>query len=306
MRTGGYFRFRTLGLGRFVDAWYRQFTYEVMLPATQDDSFTSGTWPTQFDLQDESGNDLNPPPAGNGVVVIMSYGANGSGSFTTDGTQMPGPPVTAVTELANLDNDFVFSSATYSSDTANPFDDLVLILTEEQIVEPLAKRGVLKNKLTQVREKLERIDSALFSFMIGDVYDNDGPPTPPPCTCSGVACTQTGCVRSVRRRLPFADTDDDGTEDTGTNGGVPYVGLNLANTDVIDPWRNQINYQISDPIVANSLEPAPPPYNQGIFSVTPAANPVYTISSDGPDGTLGNADDITLLRRHVELVGGVD
>ena len=145
MRTGGYFRFRTLGLGRFVDAWYRQFTYEVMLPATQDDSFTSGTWPTQFDLQDESGNDLNPPPAGNGVVVIMSYGANGSGSFTTDGTQMPGPPVTAVTELANLDNDFVFSSATYSSDTANPFDDLVLILTEEQIVEPLAKRGVLKN-----------------------------------------------------------------------------------------------------------------------------------------------------------------
>ncbi|MGI0025504.1 MAG: type II secretion system protein, partial [Nitrososphaera sp.] len=160
---------RTLGLVRFVDAWYRQFTYEVTLQATQDDSFTSGTWPTQFDLLDEWGIDLNP--AGDGVVVIMSHGTNGNGAFTTDGIQLPGPPVTAVNELANLDNDFVFSSATYSSDTANPFDDLVLILTEEQIVEPLADRGVLKNKLTQVREKLERIDSATFSFMIGDVYD---------------------------------------------------------------------------------------------------------------------------------------
>lgn len=299
---------RSLGLSRLPDAWDRQFTYEVTLEATQDDSFTSGTWPTQFDLQDESGNDLNlPDPAGNGVVVIMSHGNNGSGAFLTTGMQMDAPPPTAVNELANLDTDFVFSSASYSSDATNPFDDQVLVLTEDQIVEPLAERGVLKNKRTQALEKLKRIDSALFSFMIGDVYDNDGPPTPPPCTCGGPTCTQPGCVRSVRRRVPFADTDGNGTEDTGTNGGgVPYVGLNLANTDVIDPWGNPINYQIGNAIVANSQDRAPAPYNQGVFSGTPpAANPVYTITSNGPDGTAGSGDDVTLSRQHPEIAGAL-
>lgn len=162
---------RTLGLSRLVDGWDRQFTYEVTLEATQDDSFTSGNWPTQFDLQDESGNDLNPPnPAGNGngVVVIISHGNNGSGAFLTTGIQMDAPPPTAVNELANLDTDFVFSSTSYSSDATNPFDDQVLVLTEDQIVQPLADQGALKTKQTLALETIRTIqDAILGSAMAG-------------------------------------------------------------------------------------------------------------------------------------------
>jgi hypothetical protein len=159
---------RALGLsgGRLLDAWDRQFTYTVVLDATKPDSFTKYRWPPTFELKDEHGIPLNKQ--NKGIVVIISHGANGSGAYTTKGEPLPSPVTTAKFELENLDDDPTFVQAAYSTHEENPFDDQVLVLTEDQIVQPLANQGALKTKQAQAWERLKRIENALIGFIVAN------------------------------------------------------------------------------------------------------------------------------------------
>ena len=80
---------RSLGLSsRLLDAWDRQFTYVVISEATRDNSFTSQRWPPTFKLSRPIDDQLRQLNQGNeGIVVIISHGANGSGAYLTDGQQ---------------------------------------------------------------------------------------------------------------------------------------------------------------------------------------------------------------------------
>jgi prepilin-type N-terminal cleavage/methylation domain-containing protein len=138
---------RELGLsgGRLLDAWDRQFTYVVVREATEKNSFTTPKYlPPTFKLLDDQQRPLN---RGNeGIVVIISYGANGSGAYRTDGRQTdPHGIETGQLERENFDPDSTFDpdtfiQAPYSTNESNPFDDKVLVLTEDQIVQPLANQ----------------------------------------------------------------------------------------------------------------------------------------------------------------------
>jgi prepilin-type N-terminal cleavage/methylation domain-containing protein len=158
---------RALGLsgGRLLDAWDRQFTYAVVIKATKTDSFTRNRWPPTFKLTDELERLLNEK--NEGIVVIISHGANGSGAYLTDGRQTdPQGIETGQLERENFDPDFTFIQAPYSTNERNPFDDKVLVLTEDQIVQPLANQGALQTKHAQTLEILKRIENALIGFII--------------------------------------------------------------------------------------------------------------------------------------------
>jgi prepilin-type N-terminal cleavage/methylation domain-containing protein len=211
---------RTLGLsgGRLTDAWDRQFTYVVVLGAIKKDSFTSNLWPPTFILKDEQGRSLNEK--NKGIVVIISHGANGSGAYTTSGIRLDGPPDTAANERENLNDNSIFVQAAYSTHEENPFDDQVLVLTEDQIVQPLANQGALQTKHAQTLEKLKRIENALIGFIVARAQE----------------CKVPGEIQ-----IPFPDNE----------GKVPHPVLNLELEDVLDPWGKGIDYIIEPNLSSN-------------------------------------------------------
>jgi hypothetical protein len=143
----------------------------------------------------------------------------------------------------------------------------VLVLTEDQIVQPLANQGALKTKQAQTLEKLKRIENALIGFMV---------------THSRKKCSQLGGVL-----IPPADNQ----------GGVPKDLLSFAKKeDVYDPWGQPIQYniEIDGTAVLNNVS-----CYVGNYTFT------FTLRSKGPNGTpdgLGSKnDDITIIKNKYEL-----
>jgi prepilin-type N-terminal cleavage/methylation domain-containing protein len=273
---------RALGLsgGRLLDAWDRQFTYVVISEATRDNSFTSKRWPPTFKLFrpiDNQLDQLRQLNQGNkGIAVIISHGVNGSGAYLTDGRQTdPQGEEAGRFEKENIDADSDFVQAPYSTNERNPFDDQVLALTEDQIVQPLANQGALKTKQAQALERLKKIENTLIGFMVGDGQ-------PPPNSDSG--CQPQ---RKLRRRIPFADLTGDGKGDPAPEGSpegrVPYKDLSLDESDVRDPWGGWIRYKTYGKVAetagceAGFYIPIPNPNNK---------DPIFKLTSRGPDGDL--------------------
>jgi prepilin-type N-terminal cleavage/methylation domain-containing protein len=205
---GGVIPGRALGLsgGRLLDAWDRQFTYVVVAEAIQNNSFTSNAWPATLELRDKAGGEL----IRQGIAVIISHGANGGDthqpSDATLGVKSP------TDEEENVNNDHTFVQAPYSTNEKNPFDDQVLVLTEDQIVQPLANQGALKTKQAQALEKLKRIENALIGFIVAHALI-----CPPGKT-----------------QIPFSANE----------GEVQPSVLDLESEDVLDPWGRAIDYII--------------------------------------------------------------
>jgi prepilin-type N-terminal cleavage/methylation domain-containing protein len=281
-----------LGLSgdRLLDAWDRQFTYVVIAEATQKNSFTSNAWPPTFKLFrpiNNQPNQLKQLNQGNeGIVVIISHGANGSGAYLTDGRQTDPQGIEAgQLERENFDPDSTFDptkfiQATYSTHENNLFDDKVLVLTEDQIVQPLANQGALKTKHAQTLEKLKRIENALVGF---------------------IAIHAREC-QSGEIRIPFADINRDGRGDNDRKKGrVPYRDLSFhQQDDVYDPWDQPIRYEFEGT-----------PSQTGIGCYT-SKGYTFTLKSKGPDRTTLNSqptakpsenDDITIIKNNYELVG---
>jgi prepilin-type N-terminal cleavage/methylation domain-containing protein len=210
---------RSLGLsgGRLMDAWDRQFTYVVIAEATQNNSFISSAWPPNLELLNKAGGNLIQQ----GIAVIISHGANGVDAYPTTSGKRPEELTQGEDERANLDNDHTFVQAPYSTNEKNPFDDQVLALTEDQIIQPLANQGALITKRAQVLEKLKRIENALIGYMAADWHAPDGALNCLP----GDDQSKKPQNRTVRRRIPFAaaSNQQNGDENRPTTiGKVPY------------------------------------------------------------------------------------
>lgn len=270
---------RALGLsgGRLMDAWDCQFTYVVIAEATQDNSFTSRAWPAALELWRHKKAEGEPI---RGVAVIISHGANGSDAYLTT-NKRPEELPQGEDEKANLDNDHIFVQAEYSTNDDNPFDDQVLFLTEDQIVQPLANQGALITKQAQALEKLKRIENALIGYMAMDGF--------PPCN----EIDESGKpVRKARRGIPKKE------ELAGK--------LALSLQDLKDPWGNLIEYSPAEKAVqligceAGVYATPPDPTKEKIFklrSYGPDGKKDTNSSTDDPD------DDIIITRRRTELVG---
>lgn len=323
--------------GQNTDAWDNQFFYVVNGGAATNDSSTARDWNygSAIQLWDRAESDPGPPApvqlVANGVFAILSAGPNRAGGFRLNGNRQPAPIATSVDELDNQDADIHLVSADYSDSDTRPFDDVIKIYTEDQILAPLAKNGLAKTKQAHTIELMERIAESTIAFAARDNTDPDGdatfvgsvvPPVTPvfgtthaaPCINapigSGPVDSGTPSVfhypcdtnlRTVRRRIPRADADADldGISDDGdglsnasdNEGLVPFNNLSLTNTEVVDAWGNAIRYQAGISAAAT-----------GVWSGN-SEDPAISVRSFGPDGASGGGDDIIMTYSAAELVG---
>jgi type II secretory pathway pseudopilin PulG len=195
--------------------------------------------------------------AGLAVVVLVSHGKNGEGSYSSKGTRTVMPA--AADELMNAPAapSLPLIPAAWTAppaiapvlslakrDVSDSFDDLLLVIRPNDLLNPLIKEGALKSATAKVQEDLTKArDSAIAQFLSLTT------------TPAKVACTPAG---------------------TANVPGLP-----------IDPWGTPINYvQLSPGGLATLSAGSSTPANLN--------DSAMQIWSSGPDRISGNADDVFL------------
>ena len=229
---------------------------------------------------------FNPLPA-LAVVVLVSHGKNGNGAITVKGTrnvdsanasELANQPPTAVTlapawspqqapYLAlNMLAPAVTKTLIGSVVAGVAYDDIVLALRPFDLITPLIKDGAMKSSQAQISDSFARIKTALASYAFAT----------PNSTYGTSACTGVGTAPYCRLLPPAA------------GGMVPALGSHgLPSSDGFDPWGSPIRYTPSIATVAG--------VGVGLSQGFPAAGNAYTLASDGPDRTPGNADDVSMV-----------
>ena len=212
------------------------------------------------------------------VAVLVSHGADGYGAYTDGGAQIAFPAsVTGADARANADGDSKFVMKAFSGVSANPFDDVVLALTPNDLIGGLTNAGNMQSAQASINANFGLIKSALVSYGIQNRTGNFAcvvgscpgtvscPDTPGPHG-SNASCETT----TFTYTLPAADVV------SGVNV-VPAV-LALPATVRTDPWNALIQYTLT---------------TSPISSATAAATVAFILTSAGPDGAFGTPDDIS-------------
>ncbi len=217
----------SLGLTResSLDAYANRYTYQVVLRATDpmltNQTTVSGmtgritvhsagpgvigvppTVPTGNQTNDcSSGTTVNPCA---GVALIVSHGKDGYGAYTRSGNQIAfEPAVTGNDARENANGDRMFVVKDYSGTDTNPFDDIVMVLTTNDLLSPLVIAGTLKDYRATLNAKIDVIKGAV----IADAYNK-------------------GDADSGQRYYELQTS-------------LPL----LSSAQLTDPWNNQIIYQ---------------------------------------------------------------
>ena len=253
---------KTLGLSEDAasDGYYNRFMYQVVVSATSLNSqnvsgmrgyivLTSSAGGSQ--INDCSGGLTFDPCAD--VAVILSYGKDGYGAYTASGTQIAitgaGPD-----EAENFNNDNKFVVKDFSTSSSNPFDDIVLALTPNDLLSPLITQGALQNYNAVLNNNFAIIKGAVIAYATNNRSFTG--------LCIGSCPANTGC----------------GIQCPLMNYPLPASMPTLPGSVTTDPWGNSISYTVvTNPVTAS----------------TPPANVAYTVSSRGPDG-ITSADDIVV------------
>tara|TARA_R110002096_G_scaffold53317_11_gene138653 strand:- start:2543 stop:3820 length:1278 start_codon:yes stop_codon:yes gene_type:complete len=306
--------YRTLNLaaGEYADGWDNQIFYVVNGGAASDNSLNAGRWDVSNSIQLRDRATAPPTPQvliSNGVFALISAGPNGSGAYSLNGVERPAPIATSLDELDNLDNDVQLVSADYSENERRPFDDIVRVYTEDQILASIIRDGAAKSKRAQTIESMDVIARSIIGFVANDENDPDGPaiytggeansedpcvfaPAPVPSSTPGyLHYPCNSLTRTAHRRVPRSDTNDDGLGDSNAEGQVPYTDINLSNIDVIDSWGTAIRYDPADQATA-----------EGLWSGSLDSDG-FVLTSYGPDGSAGGGDDITTSYSRTRIMG---
>ncbi|MDP1717207.1 MAG: prepilin-type N-terminal cleavage/methylation domain-containing protein, partial [Burkholderiales bacterium] len=178
----------SLGLTREVslDAYTYRFTYQVVLGATGLTLSTVSGMTGRITVHSAGLGILEAAPTGNqtndcsggatvnpcaGVAVIVSHGKDGYGAYTKSGSQIAfESTVTGNDARENANGDRMFVVKDYSGTDANPFDDIVMVLTTNDLLSPLVIGGTLKDYRATLNAKIDVIKGAV----IADAYKNVG------------------------------------------------------------------------------------------------------------------------------------
>jgi len=254
-----------------------------------------------------------------GIVAVVSHGENGLGGYLPNGTQLTfvaGRQNANDPEYENADSDdalVTMDAVTSTDDTVSMYDDKVVVWSTADIIQrvPITESVASADRVTN--QKLQVIKSALIGFAMGHTTVSPGSTCVSSGTPAGVFC----------RRLPVPDYSPlDGSEDSTTTGTglyptagnharVPYISVGLLLNDIKDGWGNYFDYAVSERrfVRAGNASAAS---HRGFSGTTPA-NPAsaviaacsiyhcFTLTSSGPDGTMGTSDDISIAVKLDEI-----
>jgi prepilin-type N-terminal cleavage/methylation domain-containing protein len=215
------------------------------------------------------------------AVVLISHGRNILGAYQPEGGRAPLPTSAAELENTNADRFVVMA------EPGSLFDDIVLPLTPDDLLAPLAAQGAIRNERALLQERARQVVTLMIGEVVTTRYDsgsgNGG--------CAGNACGYTMPVPNGTTTYTFQT----GRFNTGANGCVaPYNTVGVATgvvSDVDDygsaPWFAGDAGQVRDPWGRKFKFGRA---SQFITNLTDCPTPFVVISL-GPDGTLGTADD---------------
>lgn len=218
------------------DGYYNRFTYQVVLAATST-SLTSQTVTAisgAISLHSSGPGVLGAPPTGNQindcgnnsckpVAILVSHGRNGYGAFSDQGIQQTaaiGPD-----EQENTNGDSLFVVKDFSDSPTNPFDDIVLALTPNDLLTPLIQGGVLKDLRAVLNDDFGAIKMAVISDAI--VHRSSGPPYTYPLPSSSSWITPTDpwskTIQYAVIASPISSTSSSGNAFSLTSAGPDGV-----------------------------------------------------------------------------------
>ncbi len=207
------------------------------------------------------------------VVVVVSHGADGYGAYTDRGVPIAFPAsVTGADAPANADGDSKFVMKPVSGVSANPFDDVVLAMTPNDLIGALTNAGNMQSAQATVNTNFGLIKSAIIA---NSVQNRSGS-----FLCVMGSCPATGNCPGVPMTNPTCETTSftyplPAPEVVATVNVVPAALVPV--TVRTDPWGVLIQYTLT---------------TASITTGTPAGAVAFELRSAGPDGTFGGADDI--------------
>jgi len=261
------------------DAFYRRFTYQVLLSQTVSGVVGGAGITGNIEVRDApNGNLLNLNNLA--AAVIVSHGNDGLGAYqAVTGLRMPLGPASADDTRENTNNNLVYVQKDYSDVEDDRFDDTVMWLNPYEINAKLVDIGVILSPPLAVSQKLGGIRNVLIAAMAADNQDPDGAGS-----------------RILGRRVPFADctgTPNGAADNNCQSGVVPWNSLGIAEALAKDPWDNFIKYDLTAALAAD-----------GVSLTTPVAGAAQiTLTSSGVDGVQATSDDISLTIGIGELRG---
>lgn len=304
--TFGTIPYVTLGISRDAaqDGWGNLFSYHISNTAGAN---TDWTITANFRLgnngvitvNDRTSDAAAPTTISTTIAaVIVSHGPNGFGAYKIGGTRNALAAV-GTDERNNTDGDTTYYRRSTTTDDASwptkgAFDDVVLSLTQDDLLAPLFKDGSIKSPTGEVNDAFYKIKTALIGYALGNPSAN------------GNAACNSGAAATKCRFFPTADTSNGMQEAGNYDLLLPYIDVSLNQTDAIDPWGKRYRYQICRNLSDTTVG------THGISSALPIACGAGTtyptglrIISEGPDRTFGTTDDIAISVSIGELRGAL-
>jgi prepilin-type N-terminal cleavage/methylation domain-containing protein len=285
----------TLGLARDAvrDGWGNFFSYHVS--NTNISAASNGNWSANTDwtrtawfrpgntglitVNERSGATVTPVATGV-VTLVVSHGRNGLGAYTIGGTRNTLPAV-GTDEENNTDGDTTYFRRELTADdaaTGGPFDDQVLFLSANDLLEPLFRDGSLRAPAAVTNDALQKIKMTVIGHAMGFLSGHGG------STCTNSSAT-------VKCRLIVSADISNGSSEAGNNDALlPYVDLGMSLSEAMDPWGMRYRYKPNTAVITNG-------WGYGIGSGAPSANTLaMQIYSQGPNRTDdgGVGDDISV------------
>lgn len=297
----------SLGLARDAvrDGWGNFFSYHVSNNTNTPNS--GGSWSDNRDwtisanfrsgntgtltVNDRNGATVTAIATGV-VATVVSHGRNGFGAYSTGGTRNT-LPAAGTDELDNTNGTadttyFRREATTDDAATGGAFDDQVLFLTANDLLEPLFRDGTLRAPAAAANDSLQRIKLAVIGYAMGSISGY-----------GGGSCTTWATSLRCRLILP-ADISNGQYEGGNADGLLPYLDLGLTQAEALDPWGMRYRYVLNGGVIIPSGSAS----GYGISSSNPAANTVaLTVFSQGPNRADGGGDDISVNVTVAEIRG---
>ena len=245
----------------YTTAWL--YSYSVSssstTPNTNTNTFSLAFWPSTstggIKVTDGTNPIANPATATGAVVALISYGKNGYGALNVKGTNAQ-PPTAATYEVQNAASSVatigVIKHDTTDSPTAvgGPFDDIVMILSANDLTGPLIANGTLQ---ANAQAALSQANDVVIGNIISSRQYNISSCTNPPALPAPQPSSYSSCDSSSGATYSFVSYSlPTSCSPTSTTAPCPIFPPSVLASWGVDYKRVTVTIYVTSPSTNNA------------------------------------------------------